>query len=561
VVDFPYKSPVEMLQAAGVPAPSRAIEVILLALHAGRPSDSDKRLWRSLSTQSWPAEKKRRAAIVIGRRGMKTGGVLANDAVFEALNPAHDPHAQPGSNVYVLIVAPRLRQAKEAVADPFVRVLEKLAPLGVSHDIKDAEGSPRIVVQAPWLKTTRIIAIEPSSNVSVRGYALAYVGIDEAGFLGSSEWLAQTDLDLVRALQGGKAQFPDARMVLLSSCGPPQGVLHSLATKPPRDCLVVRAATWITNPKLSEADCRREAGDDVDLFETEFASRRWGYANESYISAADVNRCFDDERAGKDAQPGGSYVLAFDLGQIHDDSCIAVCSNFDVATRPGEYVKHVTLDFLEIIKSDKKRPTDLEWFIDRVAAVSRAYNNAPLTFDQFCGATVAQLLEKKGFRKAEDAQHLRGRKYLQASMSPMVQTPRWGNLRSLILSRRLHLHHDHEPVAKQISQLKATMMSTGALKVEGRKDDAADALALAADLAVHLTPTGEGQPRWIYDHIANGHGGPEMVGRRCVKTVNGRVVPSEPREDDPTFGQWAEDMMQQGYSTPAVDRYRAHRGD
>lgn len=553
------QSPTDLMAFARVEPPSEAIATILDAIWGCSPTAEQAKLWPLLSTQPWPRRRKYWAVVAIGRRGLKTTGVAGWSAPFAAIDPRHDAHALAGSRIYVLVVAPKLDQARESMR-AIKGALDALAPIGVKYSVRDEAGSPEIVLETPWLKTQRVIRVQTADAVSVRGFAVCFAIVDEAGFLGSSEWLAETDRDLLRALSAGQAQFPDSGLLLVSSCGPPQGEFFRLVTKPPADTLVVKCSTWISNPRISEDDCRRIAGGDDDAFEQEFASRRWGYSGESYIDAAAVRACFDEVRAGRGPRPG-AFVVALDVGQVHDSTAILVASSYAQETRPGEFIRHVCVDHLELIPSSKKSPTPLETIVDRVVAISKQYSRAAVVFDPFVGVTVEQMLEKRGMRAAPDAEHLRPGRFLKQGMAAQLQTPRWKLVRDLTLGRRLHLHPQHEALAKQLSQLRATQLSSGALKIEGRRDDAADVLALACEIAVTLPSTGgdSGDVTFKHDgmqYIRYG-GGLRYINPRFVRTLpNGRQVPAAPPEWDPQFGTYAKGMIEQGYSTEAIERWR-----
>ncbi len=552
------RSPNDLFAAAGVEPPSPAVECIHDAIHAAPPTKVQRRLWAGLSPQPWPSRRMRRAAVAVGRRGLKTSGILARDVCFESLNPEHDAYALSGSRVFCVVVAPRLPQSREAVR-AIRQALDLLSPLGVSYEARDAAGSPEIVVRAPHLATERVVTVFASDAVAVRGRAVCYAAVDEASFLGSDEWLAQTDRDLIVALEAGTVQFPAARLLLVSSQGAPQGVFHKLVTKPPADTLTVQAATWLTNPRVSREDCLRIAGGDLDAFAQEFESSRWGYSGESYIDAAAVRACFDEKLGGAKPRPGGRYCIALDVGQVNDATALIVCSSYLVETRPGEGVRHVVVNELEIIASSKKAPTSLEAIADRVLALSRTFNGAPVVFDPFAGPTMRELLEARGFRDAVDADHFGPRRFLQVSMAPQHQTPRWKLVRDLVIGRRLHLHPMHEPLARQLAQLRATQMSSGALKVEGKKDDAADALALCAEQAVALPPTGS--PEGDVTFRADGFGWSHSQGvvprnARWVRVLpNGREVRADMPEHAPGFQEHAITLAKQGTYTPTTLRF------
>lgn len=561
------RSATDLMGAAFVEPPSPAIAAILDALSGAEPTQEQRRIWRDISPQKWPARRRRRAAIAVGRRGLKTTGVLAWQAVHEVLRPELDERALAGSRIYALIVAPRLPQAREATRG--VRAaLDALSSLGLTYEVRDAAGSPEIVLRTPWLQTERVISVCASDAVATRGFAICFCGVDEAAFLGSDPHLAQVDTDLLRAVSAAMAQFEDPErppiLLLTSSCGAPQGQFHAWVTKPSADTLVVRAPTWVTNSRISRDDCLRIAGNDVHAFRQEFESSQWGYAGEHFLSASDVRGCHD-ERAGQGPQSGGSYAVGLDVAQVHDRSGIVCCSGYIVPVKPGDAsLRGITVEHVEAIASSRRDPPSLEMIVGRAVAVSKRYGHAPILFDMHSGPTVRELLEEAGYRDAESRERLRPRRYLQVGMSPTQQTPRWLLVRQLVLGRRLRLHPaDHAELARELCGLHAVQQAAGTLKIDGRQDDLADALALAAEAAITLPATGEGAFRHTHDGITFTDGQIEFRNERWETVVGGRRVVSRvpPEGSGRAFDRWCERMIQQGITCPEIQRWQAKRAE
>ena len=555
------RSAVDLMRLAGVEPPSPAIEVILLAM-AGEPlSRAQRAIWSSISPMPYvPNRKARRIAACIGRRGLKTSGILAWSCVFEALCGGHEAHVAPGSRVYFLIVAPLIAQAREATR-AIRGALDALATIGIRYSLRDASGAPEIVIESPRAVAERVITVMSADAVGVRGYAIAFAAFDEAGFLPSEEHLQQRDVDIIRAITPGMAQFPGARMLLTSSPGAPQGVFHNLVTSPRPDDLVFRAPSWI-NPRITEARCREIAGDDT-TFEIEFAARRFGYSGEGWIDSAKALACVGSPHAGRGPRPG-HFVIGLDIGQLHDDTAIVVVSTFEIDVSPGHApVRHVVIEHAEIIASSLFRPTTIEAIASRVAELSRQYGNAPIVFDPFQGPTVKDALRRVGLSEHDGDDAPPRRRFVQASMAPQAQTPRWKLLRDLVHGERLHIPRTSagETLARQLGQLRASQQSSGALKVEGRRDDVADACALAVSIAMQLPPSAG--PQGHVEHRLNGVRWDEegiSVRERFVHVLpNGRERPAETPEWHPSFEDYAREMIKTGKWTAEIERWIARR--
>lgn len=557
------RSATDLLRLAGASPASPPIGVILDALGGKRLSRAQARVWSELSPQRPPKERPGRAAICVGRRGLKTSGIVAPQAVYELLCGGHGTHAAAGSRVYAVVVAPRLAQAREAVRG--VRgVLDSLAPLGVRYRTRGESGSTEVVVESPRSRVERVISIFAADAVAVRGYAICFAAVDEAAFLQSDDAHVQTDRDLIRALAPGMTQFPRAQLVLSSTPGPPQGEFHRAVLKPKRGELLVRAGTWQTNPRISEQRCRELADDDA-TFEQEFAARTFGYHNTPFIDAAKALTCVGSVHAKKGPR-AGHFAVGLDVGQLQDSTAIVACGSFEEEIAADRTpLRHVVCEHIELISADRRAPTLIEAIAARAHAVSRAFDRAPIIFDQFAGPTVKAELTKLGTREHTGGGTPGRGTFVQASMSPQSQTPRWKLARQLVHGSRLHLPDtsEAETLARQLGQLRATQLGSGALKVEGRKDDVADAFALAAEVALALPPNEgpDGRVEHRIDGVSFEHGRGLDVRQRWVRVLpDGREVPAETPTWHPSFPDYAREMLASGRSTPGIERWLAARG-
>jgi hypothetical protein len=555
--------PTQLMALAGVQPPSPAIATCLRALYAARPVGDDLRTWASISRMPWPRKKPRRAAFCVGRRGLKTSGALAWSCAFEALCVPHGQHAR--TRVYFVVVCPRVEQAAEALRA--VRdVLLSLAPIGVRFESRDPD-APELVVTSPAFGdgVERVIKVMVASDVSVRGFAIAWCCFDEAGFLPFGDTRALHDKDILRAIGPGQAQFPQALMLFTSSPGAPGGAFHAMVERPGRDVVVVRAPTWTMNPRITEAACMREAGGDLDAFEQEFAARKFGYGGESFIDTRLL--ALGDESTGKGPREG-FFVVGLDVAQIRDQTAIVCCSGYDVEVSALHApVRHVVVEHAEVIESSKREPTPIEAIAQRVAAISNAYGRAPVVHDLFAGPTVKAALARLGmhehFDPTGEALPPLGT-FTQCSMDPSRQTPRWRLLRSLAQSGRLHLGAGDEELRRQLAGLRAVQLSSGALRVDGKRDDQADALALAAPIAAKLPPTDGPGGRVEFLHSGARFDREmhrvDLVGAHWV-----RVRPDGSRELaecprwSPLFDQYAEESIAMGISTPAIREWQRER--
>jgi len=558
-------SPLDLMNLAGLAPPSEAIGTILAAAYAQAPTPAESKLWRQLSKMRWPKARPRRVAACIGRRGLKTSGILAWSCVFETLCGGHELHALAGSRIYGVIVAPKLPQAREAVRA--VRsVLDSLASIGVRYVERDANGNPELVITEPVAPCERVITVEVCDELSARSRAVFFFGADEAGRWPSEEWLSTRDTDVVQAVRGAMAQFPGALEVYTSNPGKPGSHFHKLVTKPPAGTLVVQAASWVTNPRISRDRCWEDAEGVLSVFEVEYEATRWGAAGGGFLDSGAVWSCIGSPQAGKGPRPG-SFLVGFDHGQLKDACGVVAVSVHDVEISPGTSpVRHVVVEHAESIPSSRKDPVPTAALVGRLVAVARSYGNAPIFFDVHSAVDVADALRKLGWRPFDEkrggsAARLPPRKtYLQCSVAPQAQDPRWRMLEALVSGRRLHLGDDGEPLARELVGLVATMQSGGWLKVEGRgssPDNLVDALSLTLPFVMKLPPTdGPSGSVKCETSVSFEHGaGLDVRNLWYRETPDGNRAPAEVPRWHPSFEDYARDMIAQGTRTRAIEAW------
>ena len=548
---------------------------LLDALDGQKPTRAQRRIWRTLSAAPWPEGMPLLVLLVLGRRWGKTFAVAIVTA-FEVLvrGAEHERYTLPGTQITYSVQAPQLFLTRDFIR-AFLIVLEWFAPLGLPVPVvRDQAGNAEIVVEVPGRRCVHVVQVlAANATVGGRSLAVAFALWDEAGGMPSEPHLAQTDEDLLRALRPAMLQFPRARFILAGTPGIPQTVFHKWVEKEtPKGALVACAPTW-TNGRYTEARCRELADNDEATFEQEFAARRWGWAGQNFI---DVGGLKVGSPYADQGPRAGSFVIALDAssGAGADAIAIGAYSAFDVEVSPGHApVRNVVVEHSESIPPDRDNPPSIEFVVSRAVKLSRSYGDAPIVFDQWSASEVRRLLtERHGYFECEAPDVPGRRQFQQASMAPQHQTPRFRAVKALVLGSRLHLGRGHENLRGQIGKLKATQLTSGDLRVEGRKrDDEADCAALGVAIAMRLPPTpikGGVEIVQVDDgvHFERARPGQYSVTLPTYARVhpNGDVEPCEIPEWSPAFPDYAADMVQRGQRTAAVERWeaeqRAHGG-
>jgi hypothetical protein len=553
-------SPDALLALVGDPVAmtSPAAVTALRAAYAQPPSEQDLALWPKLTPPRgllrrrvpWPTTRAPWVVSCVGRRGGKTSNLAAPVLVYEALCGRHDEEAR--GRVFFVALAPQHSHARELLHAVRQR-LDELAPLGVAYEARDMAGVPEITITSPPGKCERIITVLTADNVSVRGRAIACAVIDEAAFIGSDPHLAVTDTDVIKALVPGMSQFSRARLMLVSSPGAPAGFFWKAATKPDARTLVISAATWVFNARITREACVEITRGDGDWLAQEYEASKWGFHGENFIPGAS-SLALGDEHTGKGPR-AGSFVVGVDAGQTGDDSEFCVCSSFEVEISPDtQPLRHVVVEERASIKSSKSSPTSMETIAAVAVELSARWGYAPILFDQWSSVTLKEYLRKAGYREHEGDGPPYPRTFSQRSSAPSSQTPRWRLVRSLVQGARLHLREDDGELRRQLASLRATELSSGGLRVESRKDDAADACAIACEIAVLLDST-DGPSGTAHQETSihwHGHAGLEITHRW---TKNGFAC--APPEWHPTFEEHALQMLSRGIRNAAIERWLA----
>jgi hypothetical protein len=536
----------------------------------GQPAANKQALktWKTVSRQRYPQQRALFAILCLGRRWGKTT-LAAILIVFEAVCRGwlHERYALRGTRINYVVLAPELVHSRESVR-AILAVLESLRPLGVRWSVRDLSGNPEIVLELPGRRCEHAIVVLTASSTSVRGFAIAALVMDESGKFPSDARLISTDKDIFRSIRPAMLQFPEARLIVLGTPGPPQGLFHEWVEKvTPKGAVLLRAPTW-TNGRYSIDRCRKMADEDSHGFEQEYAVSRFGYdGSESFIDTSRI--VMGSPHCGKGPRPGAAYCVSVDLGGLVDAHALLVASSFEVEISAGHApVRHVVVEHCEALAPSKANPIPIEAVAARANALSLAYGNACCVFDPYSAPTLELFLRRLGFREHKEPEHSKGlsvpppRTYARRSMAPQHQTPRALLVKSLAESSRLHLADNHQELKRQLARLSAVQQSSGALKVEGRHyaDDLADVLFLASEVAIRLPPSGG--PGGIIQRTNDGvfhepsAGGLQIVNPRWTRTdERGRRTDCEMPEWAPEFGAHAEELALRGIWTPATIRW------
>jgi len=322
----------------------------------------------------------RTAVLRLGRRSGK-GRLAAIVAVFEATVNAH-AHLEavlPGEHVHVVVVAPSREQAR-LVRDYIGDFLHRpqLASLVKRETTDEIE-----------LNNGILITTLPANAASVRGRAVAVAILDEAAWFTGVDGSPLDARELAEALIPATAQFPERRILVLSTPRAGWGWFADLCAEAESgsdpELRAWHATTSEMNPTISASVLERARLKNPDTFAREFEAEfptGVGALEPALVRAA--------VRAEPDVLPPKQfmrYVIATDPGFVHDAFALVI------AHREGE---RVVVDAVRGWQGTRKTPVQLETALDTIAELARTYNGADVVTDQSTAAAIHQGLTRRG---------------------------------------------------------------------------------------------------------------------------------------------------------------------
>ncbi|MBA7496322.1 hypothetical protein ES702_06921 [subsurface metagenome] len=424
-----------------------AQEVILRSIY-GLPSNKDQlRIYRKLTgnkVEFEPGTPKSEAVLVLGARSGKS--LLASIiALKEALDPKWQKYLSPGESAYVIIVATRQRQA-EMIIQSNVGRLAQLSPT-LEKQVVD------IYQSELTLKSGIKIVSMPCSSTAARGIPILALVLDEAAYF--SREGPRADEAIFSSLRPRMAQFPGAKVIIISTPGGKQGLLWQLFSEgsqvPGR--FTATGSTREINPVIPEDLLKKEERRDPDNykreFEAEFSERSSQFLPDDLI--AKCCRLVGDIPA----QPGVSYSCGIDQSGLSGKDRFALALAYSQAS-----VVRVPL-----VRAWRTKDSDR--ILEDVRLITRSHNCPSALIDQYARGWVSAALRKVG---------------LSVQVRPNLPVC-YQNLKSLMLASKVLLPDTIE-VKEALMNTQGYWSRSNALSIGHERNsqghaDIADALATA----------------------------------------------------------------------------------
>jgi hypothetical protein len=437
---------------------SPAQEVALRALYALPLTDAQREIF-TLATgiEVYTPREYREALYVCGRRSGKSSRLGSNIAIFEAAFRRHT--LDRGERGHVIVISPTKKQSGVVYA----YILSRLESSPTLRGLID--GEPRR--DEVDLVNGITLSVWPANFRSVRGISIVCAVADELAFWFDDATGANPASEVLRAIRPGMANFPNAKLVKVTSPFAKQGVVwedYSKRAERP-EMLVWRLDTRTMNPAIDAAFLNAEEKRDPESFEREYNAAFYE-STSAFLPAAAIEACIKAGRVELPPQEGTFYTAALDAAFKGDFFA------FSIVHRAGEKVVE---DFIRSWRGSKMHPVNLSQVLAEVTETLRRYGVTAVHGDSFCAEPIRQALAAKGVR------------FVQMTTLGTRASSIWNSLRTLVTSGNLELLEDPAMVS-ELKRLELIVTAGGNQRVEASvgHDDRAVTLALASHQAIAL---------------------------------------------------------------------------
>jgi len=430
----------------GLSFEKRPAQEVLLRVLYGMPLDRKQaRIYRKLTGNKREFEAgqdKTEAVWVLGARSGKS--LLASIiALYEATRNKWQQYLTKGEFGYICIIATRQRQAEQIIQANCSRLIENSPALsGLASELYQTE--------LTLTNNMKIISL-PCNSTAGRGLPIACFVLDECGHFYTEG--VKADQTIYDSLRPRMAQFPGAKVVLISTPAAKQGLLWNFFQEgfsvPSR--WTAQAETRAINPEIPEKFIKGEYRRDVDYARREFGAE-FAEKIESFFSYEVLQNSFT-------LVGSLPYRENFDYSLGIDQSGLSGRDRFALAISHREDDK-VLVDHIEAWETK-----DSDIILEGVAKLAEAYSINRVSIDKYARGWVSQALNKLG---------------LQVEIRPGLPEV-FTNLKSLMIAGRVRLP-DNPDLKRALVNTQAFFGKNNSLSIGHQRSaaghaDLADAVA------------------------------------------------------------------------------------
>lgn len=413
-----------------------------------------------------------------------TDAIAATQVAYEALCGGHEDFIRKGQRAICFQIAQDLRMARYSLH--FISAALESSPIGkaaisqVTADRIDLNNGITISVVPPTLK-------------SVRGYACPVAVLDEVGVWYQESDSANPDYEIYRALSPGQLQFPNRKIIGISTPWNKSGMLYkfynagtegrNIHPDLPRDeyrgILVLHGSTALMeNPLVTRDFLQTEARRDPRAFEREclavFQDSISGFLPSALIEKAIMKGVMELE-----PQALPTYVAAIDPAFKRDAFGLTICHRDNKG--------NLVVDAVRRWLGTQEKPLNPRMVLAEIGLLLRQYRLDVTYSDQYHLESLSQLAQEFGLT------------IVGVPFTAKAKAELYGNLQQLFFQGRIRLL-DHEEMLKELRVLERELTEGGNVQISapsGFHDDLASTLCLAAQFAISLSPREEEQPEKV----------------------------------------------------------------
>lgn len=411
---------------------------------------------------------------IFGRRGGKTDAIASTVVAYEALLGGHEDRLRPRQQGICFQIAQDLRLARNSLH--FIRAAIESSPLLEKEIVQ-------ITADRIDFNNRFTIACVPATLKSVRGYSSPVSVMDEVGVWYQESESANPDYQIYDALSPGQVQFPDRKIIGISTPWNKSGLLHKyyeagtegwkFQLKALREgyqgVVVLKGPTAVLGNKLVEREFLKKEKDRNPLaFEREMLAE-FQDSISGFIPPILVNEAIDRGIYAREYNPRYTYYAAMDPAFKRDAFGFCVLHN-----ESGT----IMVDRVVRMLPPPGTPLSPAAVLDTIIPIMKSYRCALVYSDQYHLESLGQLTRERGVE------------IFPVPFTSKSKAELYGNLQQLFLQKKIRLVDDFELI-RELKSLERTLTSGGSITINapaGQHDDMATVTAIAASQAMWDQP-------------------------------------------------------------------------